>query len=83
MLCGIMLRVYQLTSGSLAQAADQQASRTVQGASARGTIDDRNLVPLVNTEKEYRAAAVSYTHLDVYKRQVWAMLFIRCRIPGQ
>lgn len=56
MLCGIMLRVYQLTSGSLAQAADQQASMTVQVASARGTIYDRNLVPLVNTEKEYRAA---------------------------
>ncbi len=34
MLCGIMLRVYQLTDSSLAQAAEQQASITVEVASA-------------------------------------------------
>lgn len=51
-----MLRVYQLTDSSLAQAAEQQASITVEVASARGTIYDRHLVPLVNTMKEYRAA---------------------------
>lgn len=56
MMCGVMLRIYQLTSGTLAQAADQQASMTVNVASARGTIYDRNLTPLNNTGKEYRAA---------------------------
>ncbi|MCI8553567.1 MAG: penicillin-binding protein 2 [Clostridiales bacterium] len=56
LMCGVILRVYQLTDGALSQAADQQASMTVHVASARGTIYDRNLTPLNNTGREYRAA---------------------------
>ncbi len=50
----LIMRLYVLTDGQLAQVADQQASLTLTIANARGTIYDTNLQPLVNTGREYR-----------------------------
>ncbi len=57
--CGLVFRIYTLSSGYLMSAADQQSSVSVTVANVRGTIYDRNGTPLVNTENEYRAAVTS------------------------
>lgn len=54
LLTGVGVRVGLLTQGELAAAADQQAGYTITVASARGTIYDTDLTPLVNTGTEYR-----------------------------
>lgn len=51
---GLIVRVYQLTSGDLSAAAGQQARYTVTVARSRGTIYDTNMTHLVNTGTEYR-----------------------------
>ncbi len=53
---GILVRLYDLTDEELRQAAQSQSTVRVTVASARGTIYDRELVPLTNGETEYRAS---------------------------
>lgn len=57
--CGLLFRIYTLTNENLSAAADQQSSVTVTVANTRGTIYDRNGVPLVNNEKEFRAGVIA------------------------
>lgn len=49
MFSGLMIKIYHLADSGLAQVADQQSTVTVTVATARGTIYDRNMQPLVNT----------------------------------
>ena len=56
---GIMARLYTLTDGQWQEAAGAQSKITVTVARARGTIYDRKLLPLTNTEQQYKAAVVS------------------------
>lgn len=56
----IVLRVYQLTSSELSQAAQQQSTLTVTVANTRGTIYDCRMRPLVNEGLEYRACIAPF-----------------------
>lgn len=60
LLGGVLLRVYAISADDLSDAADEQASVTLTLGTARGTIYDRNLTPLVNTRSEWRAAVAPY-----------------------
>ena len=54
-------RIYSLVSaGTLLRAATEQATVTVTVGTARGTIYDRNLTPLVNTGAEWAAAIAPF-----------------------
>ncbi|WP_343256325.1 penicillin-binding protein 2 [Ligaoa zhengdingensis] len=56
---GVYYRVFSLSQGeSLAQVARSQSTYTLEVAHTRGMIYDCNLVPLVNTRMEYRAAVL-------------------------
>lgn len=57
--CALAFRIYTLSDQYLATAADKQASITVTVANTRGTIYDRNGIPLTNAETQYRAAVIS------------------------
>lgn len=57
--CGLLFRIYTLSNQYLRTAADKQSSVTVTVANVRGTIYDRDGVPLVNSEKEYRASVIA------------------------
>ena len=56
LLMGIMIRVFELASRGLSQAAEQQSSVTVTVANVRATIYDRDMQPLVNRRWEYRVS---------------------------
>lgn len=60
LMMGIMIRVFELASEGLSQAADQQSSVTVTVANARATIYDRNMQPLVNRRSEYRVSVAAF-----------------------
>lgn len=50
--------IYSLTRGGYTQVASGQSTYAVSVSNLRGTIYDRNMLPLVNNNKEYRAAVV-------------------------
>lgn len=53
---GILVRLYDLADEELRQAAQSQSTVSVTVARARGTIYDRELVPLTNAQTEYKAS---------------------------
>jgi len=55
-----MIKIYHLADSGLAQVADQQSTVTVTVATARGTIYDRNMQPLVNTGTQNRVSVAPY-----------------------
>ncbi len=55
---GVTIYMCTLIQGNYAQVTAEQNSYSVSVASLRGTIYDRQLRPLVNSEKVYRAATV-------------------------
>ncbi len=57
--CGLLFRIYTLSDQYLSAAADKQSSVTVTVANTRGTVYDRNGVPLVNSQKELRASVIA------------------------
>lgn len=59
LMCGLLFRIYTLSDQYLRTAADKQSSVSVTVANIRGTIYDRNGIPLVNNEKEYRAGVIA------------------------
>lgn len=60
MFSGLMIKIYHLADSGLAQVADQQSTVTVTVATARGTIYDRNMQPLVNTGTQNRVSVAPY-----------------------
>ncbi|WP_312645329.1 penicillin-binding transpeptidase domain-containing protein [Hydrogenoanaerobacterium sp.] len=57
MFSGMYYRIFSLSEGEgMAQVAKNQSTYTLEVAKTRAMIYDCNLSPLVNTEKEYRAA---------------------------
>ena len=76
-------RIYTLIgAGALSQAATDQATLTVTVGTARGTIYDRNLTPLVNTRQEWAAAIAPFPEtLSSLSRELpdeeWRTLFAR------
>ena len=57
-LAALLGQVFYLTKARPAQTASSQNTWKVTVATVRGTIYDRNLRPVVNEEKEYRAALI-------------------------
>ena len=61
LLCACAWRIYTLIgAGGLSQAATEQATLTVTVGTARGTLYDRRLTPLVNTRQEWAAAIAPF-----------------------
>ncbi len=58
-LSGIMVKLMQLTSTPLSGVSGAQSTVTVTVARGRGTIYDRDLRPLTNTETEYAATVIA------------------------
>lgn len=58
-LSGIMVKLMRLTSGPFSEMSGTYSTVTVTVARGRGTIYDRNLNPLTNTEAEYSAAVIA------------------------
>ncbi|MBQ7038087.1 MAG: penicillin-binding protein 2 [Clostridia bacterium] len=58
-LSGIMVKLMQLTSAPFSNVSGAQSTVTVTVARGRGTIYDRDLNPLTNTESEYTAAVIA------------------------
>ena len=56
---GLLMRLYRLTESEWREAASSQAKVTVTVARARGTIYDRNGVPLTNATSRYKASVIS------------------------
>lgn len=56
---GLLFRIYTLSNQNLRTAANKQSSVSITAANVRGTIYDRNGIPLVNNEKEYRASVIA------------------------
>ncbi len=56
---GLLMRLYRLANGEWKEAASNQAKVTVTLARARGTIYDRNGVPLTNASSRYKASVIS------------------------
>lgn len=56
---GIIARVYRLTEQGYAEVTEAQSSYTVTVATSRGTLYDRNLDALTNTETQYAAGVIS------------------------
>ena len=60
MFSGLMIKIYHLADSGLAQVADQQSTVTVTVATARGTLYDRNMQPLVNTGTQNSVSVAPY-----------------------
>ena len=94
-LAGRLFYIQIVGHNEMCAAAAVQQQVTIVGLDRRGTIYDRNMMPLTGGSKEYvylthrsrvdsefyeimdSIGAVSYTHLDVYKRQAQRGLKIR------
>ncbi len=56
---GIMARIFRLIDQDYAEVADAQSTLTITVATARGTLYDRNLMPLTNADTQYAAGVIS------------------------
>lgn len=57
--CALAFRIFTISDGNTLHAASGQSSVTVTVGNTRGTIYDRNRVPFVNSQTEYRASVTS------------------------
>lgn len=58
--CGVTVRYMSLSENTVAEAVAEQSTATLTVATARGTIYDRNGVPLVNRSRELRLCIAPY-----------------------
>ena len=66
--------------GGKTDSADGNTQESVKSITiGTGALWD-TLTPFQTTSNQYHTMAVSYTHLDVYKRQQWSNLGVRRRL---
>ena len=64
-----LIRIQFIDNEMYQQKAINQQLRQTVITPQRGTIYDRNMKPLAQSANVWTIVPVSYTHLDVYKRQ--------------